>query len=233
MIRDTMKFYLRNQLSPHNIVDSAKAFASVSGFSEVNFSNAVAGRPYYLTVNHRNLIETWSSSTVSFDPLSYQLEYDFTKNAASAYGSNLIPVDLAPLNYACYNGDVNQDQTIDIADLSQIDNDAFNFNSGYLSSDVNGDAFIDLADYAFTDNNAANFVGVIVPPAPPPAGDLNETKDSAPSAVGDPSIGNSNLIINRNYETDTDSKEDLINFNENYKTGSKISQEEIDKADGK
>ena len=233
MIRDTMKFYLRDQLSPHDIVDSAKAFASVSGFSDVNFSNADAGRPYYLTVNHRNLIETWSSSTVSFDPLSYQLEYDFTKNAASAYGSNLIPVDLAPLNYACYNGDVNQDQTIDIADLSQIDNDAFNFNSGYLSSDVNGDAFIDLADYAFTDNNAANFVGVIVPPAPPPAGELNETKDSAPSAVGDPSIGNSNLIINRNYETDTDSKEDLINFNENYKTGRKISQEEIDKADGK
>lgn len=233
MIRDTMKFYLRDQNSPHAIVDSARAFASVLGFSDVNFNNATAGTPYYLTVNHRNLVETYSSSTVIFDPLSYQLTYDFTKNPSSAYGFNLIPVDISPLTYACYNGDVNQDQTIDIADLSQIDNDAFNFNSGYLSTDVNGDAFIDLADYAHTDNNASNFIGVIVPPAPPPSGDSNEFLESAPTSIGDPGIGFNNVRTNRNDETGRDTKEDEIKLDESYRTGSKITQEEIDRADGK
>ncbi|HRB00477.1 MAG TPA: hypothetical protein PK294_08590, partial [Ignavibacteria bacterium] len=121
----------------------------------------------------------------------------------------------------------------DIADLSQIDNDAFNFNSGYLSTDVNGDAFIDLADYALTDNNASNFVGAIVPPAPPPSVDLNEFNDIAPSTIIDPNTGISNNRIERIYDTGDDSKKDENRLDENYKTGRKISQEEIDKADGK
>ncbi|MFZ1319966.1 MAG: LamG-like jellyroll fold domain-containing protein [Ignavibacteria bacterium] len=233
MIRDTMKFYLKNTASPYLIVDSAKTYMSATGFADVNFSNAFAGAPYFLTVKHRNLVETWSSSSVSFDPFTYQLEYDFTKNLSSAYGSNLIPVDLAPVTYACYNGDVNQDQTIDIADLSHIDNDAFNFNSGYLRTDVNGDGFIDIADYAHTDNNASNFVGVIMPPAPPPIEDSNEFSETAPSNIGDPNVGTNNVRIIRNNETENDTKEEEIKLDENYKTGRKISQEEIDRADGK
>ena len=233
MIRDTIKFYLRDQFSPYATVDSSKDYATSVGFSDVNFNNAVAGRPYYLTIKHRNLIETWSSSTVYFDQLTYELKYDFSKNPSSAFGNNLIQVDDTPVRFASYNGDVNQDQTIDIADLSQIDNDAFNFNSGYLSTDVNGDAFIDLADYALTDNNASNFVGAIVPPAPPPSVDLNEFNDIAPSTIIDPNTGISNNRIERIYDTGDDSKKDENRLDENYKTGRKISQQEIDKADGK
>ena len=44
-----------------------------------------------------------------------------------------------------------------------IDNDAFNFESGYLPTDVNGDGVVDVADAVFADNNGFNFVGKITP----------------------------------------------------------------------
>lgn len=202
MIRDTLKFYLRDQLSPHAIVDSAKAYASALGFSDVNFTKAVAGRQYYLSVKHRNLVETWSTSTVNFNPLTYQLTYDFTNDLSTAYGNNLIQVDAIPLRYAFYNGDVNQDNTVDIGDLTLIDNDAFNFNSGYIPSDVNGDGITDIADNALTDNNAFNFVGAIVPSAPPPMEDTKELTGTIPSNISDQSIDINNIIINKNDDTD-------------------------------
>ncbi len=45
-----------------------------------------------------------------------------------------------------YSSDVNQDGVIDLADGSLIDNDAFNFEAGYLPTDMNCDEVIDLAD---------------------------------------------------------------------------------------
>lgn len=66
--------------------------------------------------------------------------YDFTSSAASAYGSNLV---LKSGVYCVYSGDVNQDGTVDGTDTQLIDNDSYNFNSGYLATDVNGDNFTD------------------------------------------------------------------------------------------
>ncbi|MBK9331187.1 MAG: hypothetical protein IPM96_02020 [Ignavibacteria bacterium] len=72
-------------------------------------------------------------------------------------------VDDMPVRFAFYGGDVNQDGTIDLSDGSLIDNDAFNFASGYLPTDVNGDGIVDVADAVFADNNSFNFVGKITP----------------------------------------------------------------------
>jgi len=58
---------------------------------------------------------------------------------------------------------VNQDGIIDLSDGSLIDNDAFNFSSGYLPTDVNGDGIIDVSDAVYADNNGFNFVGKITP----------------------------------------------------------------------
>ncbi|MBK6876679.1 MAG: hypothetical protein IPG99_09580 [Ignavibacteria bacterium] len=44
-----------------------------------------------------------------------------------------------------------------------IDNDAFNFNSGYIATDVNGDSFIDGTDSQIAGNNSDNFVSKITP----------------------------------------------------------------------
>ncbi len=67
------------------------------------------------------------------------------------------------MRYVIYRGGVNQDATIDAADLAIIDNDPFNFVSGYVGSDLSGDKTVDASDASIADNNAFNFVGRIRP----------------------------------------------------------------------
>jgi hypothetical protein len=44
-----------------------------------------------------------------------------------------------------------------------VDNDSFNYASGYLDSDVNGDGSVDSGDMTIIDNNAAVFIGSMFP----------------------------------------------------------------------
>ncbi|MBK6505935.1 MAG: hypothetical protein IPG02_09750 [Ignavibacteria bacterium] len=44
-----------------------------------------------------------------------------------------------------------------------VDNDAADFESGYVTSDVDGNRFVDGSDAAIVDNNAFNFVSVAKP----------------------------------------------------------------------
>jgi len=161
MIPDTATVYLRNASSPFSIIDSSKDLLSPSGIGTFIFSNATNGTSYYIVLKHRNSIETWSSSGNSF--VDNSLVYDFTAAANKAYGSNQIQVDITPVKFAIYSGDVNQDGVVDGTDAALVDNDAFNFVTGYVNSDVNGDEVVDGSDAAIVDNNAYNFVGKITP----------------------------------------------------------------------
>jgi hypothetical protein len=125
------------------------------------FSDAVNGANYYIELQHRNSIETWSKTPQIFT--SNSLTYNFTTANTQAYGDNMIQVDASPVRYAIYGGDVNQDGTVDATDVSMIDNDAFYFISGYVVTDLTGDNFVDGTDFAIADNNAANFVSVVRP----------------------------------------------------------------------
>ncbi|MDQ3021851.1 MAG: dockerin type I domain-containing protein [Bacteroidota bacterium] len=58
---------------------------------------------------------------------------------------------------------MNQDGTVDLIDLSAVDNAAYNFTTGYVVTDLNGDNFVDASDASIVDNNASNFVSVIRP----------------------------------------------------------------------
>ena len=160
-VSDTITVELRNPASPFAVADVTSAVVSSGGIAVLKFTNASNGN-YYLAVKHRNSIETWSSSSLA---LSYStpLNYNLSSSSSQAFGSNQIQIDALPLRFAVYSGDVNQDGTIDLSDGSLIDNDAFNFASGYLPTDVNGDQVTDLADAVFADNNAFNFVGKITP----------------------------------------------------------------------
>ena len=160
-VSDTLKTYLRNSFSPYNIVDESNALVTSSGNSVLKFGNAVSGN-YFLMITHRNSIETWSAGGISMT-VGIPVNYNLSSSSSQAYGSNQIQVDTSPVRFGIYSGDVNQDGVIDIADGSLIDNDAFNFESGYLATDVNGDGVIDLADAVFADNNGFNFVGKITP----------------------------------------------------------------------
>lgn len=162
-MRDTVRAYLRNTTFPFAIVDSSKAVIDSVTFSGAfNFANAGNGT-YYIQTKHRNSIETWSRSGGEIYTVGNTLSYRFTSSASKAYGNNQVQVDLSPTRFAVYSGDVNQDGSVDASDVSEIDNDASNFVSGYVVTDITGDRFVDGSDFSIADNNAANFVGSVTP----------------------------------------------------------------------
>lgn len=160
MVNDTATVVLRTSTSPYNIVESSKAYLSNDGYGDFWFTSAASLTSYYVVAKHRNALETWSASTIQFNPVS--VTYDFTFNPSQAYGANMIQVDTDPL-YAFYSGDVDQDGNIDVSDVVNIFNDANAFVSGYVNTDLTGDLFVDVADLVMAYNNTVNFVGLIRP----------------------------------------------------------------------
>lgn len=159
---DTAIVFVRSSFFPYPIVDSSTAVLDSSTFSGLFRLQKVKSGNYYITLKHRNSIETWSSLPVSLAAGS-TVQYEFISNQSTAYGNNLAIADNSPLRYSIYSGDVNGDAIVDAFDLSEIDNDAFNFASGYLLTDITGDNHVDASDGSVADNNAANFVSVIRP----------------------------------------------------------------------
>lgn len=159
--RDTVKLFLRDAISPYRLRDSAAGIIdSVTFLALYTFTNSISGN-YYLVPSHFNSLETWSrlgGELLTADGPVYN--YNFTISASQAYGDNL---QLKGSKYCIYSGDVNRDGTIDLTDLGIIDNDVFNFVSGYTVTDLNADWTVDIDDAAIADNNAFNFVGLIRP----------------------------------------------------------------------
>jgi hypothetical protein len=114
---------------------------------------------YYVTIRHRNSIETTTASAVSF--ASSPVNYNFTNLATKAYGSNMKSVSGG--YWAFYAGDVSQDGAIDAADLIPTDNAAANALHGYLTTDVNGDGSVNATDITLIYNNSNSFVKSITP----------------------------------------------------------------------
>ncbi len=164
-VRDTMRCYIHSFSSPFQLLDSAKAFLSPEGTGSFSFLNPALqnNTNYYIRLQHRNSVETWSATGINFAPLTSQSSYDFTADSTKAYGSNMIRVDNSPVKFAVYNGDVNLDGITDGVDQSLLDNDVFNYSTGYLPTDINGDDNVDAVDAAIVDNNAYNFVSKIIP----------------------------------------------------------------------
>ncbi|MFZ1320719.1 MAG: hypothetical protein WAT71_04110 [Ignavibacteria bacterium] len=159
---DTVKGYFRNSVSPYAVVDSAKEIVNLTTMKVgLQFNIAPIGT-YYLQLKHRNAIETWTATGLTYNP-GTTLNHDFTSAANKAFGNNQNQVDAAPLTFAFWSGDVNQDGFIDVTDGGLIDNDATNFVTGYVPTDVNGDDIVDVEDAVFADNNGLNFIGKITP----------------------------------------------------------------------
>ncbi|MBK6964736.1 MAG: carboxypeptidase regulatory-like domain-containing protein [Bacteroidales bacterium] len=119
---------------------------------------AVLNGSYYITIRHRNSLETVSSDPVSF--ISGVITHSFNQ-PSQVYGGNLQLMQTG--EYVIFGGDVNQDGAVDTADMTPVDNDTGNYASGYLGSDVNGDGIVDTGDMTIVDNNAAGFTGVVTP----------------------------------------------------------------------
>jgi hypothetical protein len=129
----------------------------IDGISPIDFG--LKGDYYYVSIKHRNAIETWTSQPIYIHYLPSS--YDFTTSASKAFGSNQIQV--ATNIWAFYNGDMDANGLIDNDDFSLWELDATNFNAGMLPTDLNGDATIDNSDFSIWEFNANDFVGKIVP----------------------------------------------------------------------
>lgn len=158
---DTVEVRLHQSTAPYGTVQLVRGLMPVNGTMVCTFPPAVVGNNYYISLRHRNSIETWSANPVT---MTTALTYDFTTAANKAYGNNQILIDGSiPNRYAVYNGDVNQDGVVDGLDYNDWESDNNNFASGYFSTDFNGDGIVDGLDFLIWEVNNNNFVGMITP----------------------------------------------------------------------
>lgn len=151
-ICDTITVELHSASSPYALVASAYKVIGQNGIVTCPFT--VNAGNYYIVVKHRNALQTWSAAPVSLT--TYNTGYDFTIAASQAYGSNMFAVE--PGTWAFYSGDLVQDESIDLLDLSLIETDINSFGAGYIISDLNGDGNVDLLDLQNMEINIMSFI---------------------------------------------------------------------------
>jgi len=168
--RDTLTINLRSATTPYPIVQTMKVvYDSTNGMSSAPFTSAVAGTSYYLEIQHRNSISTWSANPIL--ATAGAISYNFTTAQCQAYACNqaLVNVVAEATVASFYSGDVTGDGCVDLSDITVIFNDAAVFVGGpYVITDLNFDEFVDLTDLGFAFNNSANFICSQAPPGPGP-----------------------------------------------------------------
>lgn len=156
--RDTLVAELHEITSPYALLGNDKQYLTPQGSAVFHFYNIANNTGYYVVIRHRNSIDLWSGTAAYFN--NSLSSYDFTGSRNATYGANTV---FKSGKYCMYSGDVNQDGFIDFSDLTLIDNDSFNFTSGYVNTDLNGDLFVDFSDLTLADNNSYNYIGVVKP----------------------------------------------------------------------
>lgn len=161
---DTVNVEVRDAVSPYALLETNGGQMDSQGRLYLPFSYLQTGKAYYLRLIQRNTINTWSNIVIGPQATEADtLSYDFTTSLSQAYGSNQT---LVGANVCIYSGDVNKDGIVDLTDGLLVDNDSYNFASGYIPTDANGDDIVDLSDAAIVDNNTFNFVAEVAPPGP-------------------------------------------------------------------
>jgi hypothetical protein len=131
---------------------------STNGTASVTTIPASLNGSYYITIRHRNSIETTTAVTIPFAGSIISQSFG---NPGFIYGGNLgMSFDS---HYMIYGGDVNQDGAVDSGDYPSVVNDNFNYVSGYLGTDIDGNGSIDSGDYPIMVNNNFNYIGTAHP----------------------------------------------------------------------
>jgi hypothetical protein len=108
---------------------------------------------YYITIKHRNSIETISALPVSFsgNTINYSFEdkeYVYEENLALSLDGF----------YLVYGGEVSGDGSVDTGDYTPVVNAVSQYLRGYLITDVDGNGSVDTGDYSILVNNAARYI---------------------------------------------------------------------------
>ena len=121
----------------------------VNGNGIFTFPSTILNTSYYLVVKHRNSIETWSGTPFLFSNSS--VFYNFSDAASKAFGNNL--KFLATGVFGIYSGDVDKNGSINLVDLSLVENNTATFLRGYVSTDVTGNGIVESTDQSVVENN--------------------------------------------------------------------------------
>jgi hypothetical protein len=158
-VADQITVELHNELDYMNIEYSAQNTDLNTDGTATVIVPATYNGMYWLTVKHRNSVETTSNAVVDFS--GNTIAYNFTTSASQAYGDN--QKDLGEGVFGLFIGDANQDGLIDGDDLVFMDPDITVGNVGYLSSDLNGDGLVDGDDLVKGDANFIAGVALVTP----------------------------------------------------------------------
>lgn len=134
-----------------------KAILHKNGTISVSLPGRVSGNSYYISIRHRNHLETWSAEPIVFTPVT---SYDFSTGNNKAYhdGVNRPMKRMEDNVYALYAGDINNDGSVDAIDISMAENGASQYEYGYFKNDVNGDSATDGTDIMLIEDNAQLFL---------------------------------------------------------------------------
>ena len=124
-VSDTVNVELRSPTSPFAVVDQIKVTSRSDGNALLTFLNAPSGN-YFITVKHRNSIETWSANAIAVTSGSIG-SYNFSVSLAQAFGNNMTQIDISPSKFGIYSGDENQDGSVNLTDVVKVSNNASAF----------------------------------------------------------------------------------------------------------
>jgi PKD-like domain len=157
-IADRVTIELHDAASYSTIIYSAaNVNLSLNGTATVIVPSAFSGS-YYITVKHRNSLETTTSSPISFAGTTINGSFAATANV---FGGNL--KSSGDGFYLIFGADVNQDGLVDTGDMNDVDNGSAAILIGYNIPDANGDGIVDTSDMNMVDNNSAAIVFIRIP----------------------------------------------------------------------
>ena len=157
---DTIVVALHNNTAPYAKAYEFQGVLGVDGTLTCTFPAAANGGNYYIVVTGRNMLETWSASSMVFGATNI---YDFSTGASQAFGGNMVNIGET---WCFFSGDIDGDPAdgnIDLIDYPIWETDYNNLEVGYFRSDLNGDGSIDLVDYPLWETNYNNLISVIKP----------------------------------------------------------------------
>jgi hypothetical protein len=144
---DNITVELRNATTGA-LVTSTTAMLQTNGTAQAVFNTAPIGS-FYLVVKHRSAVQTWSATPQTVGATA--LTYDFSDAANKAFGDNMRLLDTGV--YGLYNGDLVQDDFIDLLDFTVLETDYNASAFGDYATDLNGDGFVDLLDFTILETN--------------------------------------------------------------------------------
>ena len=157
-VADHITVELHNGSNYANIVWSQTEVPLSTAGTAVITVPAIYNGSYYITVKHRNSLETTTSVPVSFAGSVINRLFGARANI---YGANLRAS--GDSYYLIYGADVNQDGIVDTGDMNEVDNGSTAILIGYNLPDVNGDGIVDTSDMNTVDNNSTAIVMIRLP----------------------------------------------------------------------